>query len=75
VGEQLERARCERPDREHGDPHQAVRAVSVAARQPVHQPGEGSGLKAELPSDRAVRVIDVRQKVGARGEQHARDQV
>ena len=75
VRRRLVPARGERPDREHGDAEEAVRAVPVAAGQPVHQPGESLSQEAELPRDRAVRVIDVRQRAGPRGEHHPRGQV
>jgi hypothetical protein len=67
--------RGERPDGEHGDAEEAVRAVPVAAGQPVHQPGEGLAQETELPRDRAVRVVDVRQHARPRGDDDARHQV
>ena len=72
---QLVGAGGERAGGEHRDADEAVGAVPVAAGQPVHQPGEGLGQEAELARDRAVRVVDVRQRAGPGGEQHSRGQV
>ena len=52
---------------EHRDARQAVGAVPVATRDPVHDPGERLGQEAERPRDRAVQVVDVRQHSGADG--------
>ena len=72
---QLVPARGHRAGCEDRDADQAVRAVPVAAGDPVHDPGERPGQKAEAPGDRAVRVIDVGQHAGPRADRHRCDQV
>jgi hypothetical protein len=67
-GAPLPRPGPERGERQQPEAEQAVRALPVAAAEPVHDPGEGPGQEAEGAGDGGPGLVQVGQDPRARGE-------